>query len=93
MHALWDGINLAKCIAEIDPANDANGSETKKALAKYQEEMLQRASATVPRNIEASRPDSNAHGWGGRDVEPLEFEDDLILDKIKIVEVPSAASA
>lgn len=82
-------MNLAESIGNIDPANDHGGSSTKKAIEVYQEEMIRRSRATVKRNVEASRLDPSAMGWGGRDIEPLE-EENISLDNIGRVEKVTA---
>lgn len=78
-------MNLAESIGKIDSANDHGGSSTKKSIELYQEEMIRRSRATVKRNVEASRLDPSAMGWGGRDIEPLE-EENISLDNIGRVE-------
>lgn len=84
-----DALSLAECIGSIDPANDHDGSSTKKAIGVYQEEMLRRSRATVQKNVEASRMDPSSMGWGGRGLVPLE-EENISLETIRRVEKASA---
>lgn len=80
-----DALNLAECIGTIDAVNDHGGSSTKKALEAYQEEMIRRSRAAVQRNVDASRLDLSAMGWGGRDIVPLE-EENISLEAIGRIE-------
>ena len=82
VHAIRDALNLAQCIGNIDASNDHGESSTEKAIEDYQEEMLQRSRVTVQRNINASRVDPSSMGWGGRDIEPLEEEENISLESI-----------
>ncbi|KAK2614239.1 hypothetical protein N8I77_001085 [Diaporthe amygdali] len=89
VHAMMDALKLAECIGNINAVNDHDGSSTKSAVSIYQEEMLRRSQATVRKNVDASSLNLSSMGWGGRDVQPLEWES-ISLEEIGRVQVAPA---
>lgn len=86
---MMDALKLAECIGNINAVNDHDGSSTKSAVSIYQEEMLRRSQATVRKNVDASSLNLSSMGWGGRDVQPLEWES-ISLEEIGRVQIAPA---